>query len=54
MKKFIVVMFLIMFSAGIAIAGGGQVRGDDGTGTIVQDFCGPDDECAGVPYWWGD
>lgn len=54
MKKFIVVMLLVMFSAGISIAGGGKVRGDNGTGPVIQDLCGPDDDCAGDPYWWLD
>jgi hypothetical protein len=52
MKKIIMAMLFIALSAGIALAGGDKVRGDNGEGPTIQDFCGPDDDCGGDPYWW--
>jgi len=52
MNKFLVGILLVMLSTGIAFAGGGKVRGDEGSGTVTQEFCGPNDDCAGDPYWW--
>ena len=52
MKKLIVMLLVLILSCGVAFAGGDKNRGDNGSGTIVQDLCGPNDDCAGDPYWW--
>ena len=52
MKKLILVLLVLILSSGVAFAGGDKNRGDNGSGTVVQDLCGPNDDCAGDPYWW--
>ena len=52
MKKFILVLLVLILSSGVAFAAGGKNRGDKGSGEIIQDLCGPNDDCAGDPYWW--
>jgi hypothetical protein len=56
MKKTCALFVLLILVVGVAVspvfAGGGKVRGDNGEGPVVQDFCGPDDDCEGDPYWW--
>lgn len=52
MKKLILVLFCVMLSCGIAFAEGGKTRGAEGQGDTTQDVCGPNDDCAGDPYWW--
>jgi hypothetical protein len=52
MKKLIVAILIVLLSAGISLAAGGKNRGDEGQGEVIQDFCGPNDDCAGYPYWW--
>lgn len=56
MKKICALCVSLILVVGLAVspafAGGGKVRGDKGDGTVVQDTCGPNDDCAGDPYWW--
>ncbi|MFH2122912.1 MAG: hypothetical protein ABIJ50_05460 [Pseudomonadota bacterium] len=52
MQKFLMALFFILLSTGVALAEGGKVRGEIGAGSTNQDVCGPDDDCAGDPYWW--
>ena len=52
MNKLLTGLLFVMLCTGIAFAGGDKVRGDKGSGTVTQEFCGPDDDCAGDPYWW--
>ena len=52
MKKVIMILPIVMLSAGIALAGGDKVRGEKGSGNTSQELCGSNDDCAGDPYWW--
>jgi hypothetical protein len=56
MKRFCAFVITAIFVLGLAIspvfAGGDKQRGDEGQGPTEQNFCGPDDDCAGDPYWW--
>lgn len=52
MKKLIVLLLVLVLGSGVALAAGGKNRGDNGSGTIIQDLCGPNDDCSGDPYWW--
>jgi len=52
MQKLIMALFLVLLSTGVALAEGGKVRGESGDGSTTQDVCGPNDDCAGDPYWW--
>lgn len=54
MKKLIAIAFILMFSTTTvtAFAAGGKNRGELGNGQTTQDLCGPNDDCAGDPYWW--
>ncbi len=56
MKKICALFLSLVFILGLAVSpvfgGGDKVRGEKGNGGVVQDLCGPDDECEGDPYWW--
>jgi len=52
MKKLMLLLLVMMLSTGVAFAGGDKNRGDNGSGNTTQDVCGPEDDCAGDPYWW--
>ena len=52
MKKLILLLLVMMLSTSVAFAGGDKNRGDKGAGDTTRDVCGPDDDCAGDPYWW--
>jgi hypothetical protein len=56
MKKTCALVVSLILVVGVAVspvfAGGGKVRGDNGEGPVVQDTCGPYDDCEGDPYWW--
>ncbi len=49
---FVSLVFVLSLAVSPVFAGGGKVRGDEGEGAVVQDLCGPDDDCVGDPYWW--
>ena len=54
MKRLIVISIILICSTSAvsAFAEGGKVRGDSGNGEVIQNLCGPNDDCSGDPYWW--
>ncbi len=55
MKRFCALVLTAIFVLGLTVtpvfAGGDKVRGDKAEGEPPQNWCGPDDECYGDPYW---